>query len=148
MAKLQFGGGVTEIRGSQAGNTWSRNRGGAYMRARVTPLNPQSSAQQDVRSSLSQLTTMWGVDLTQSQRDAWSSFAQAWPTTDVFGAVTVLSGLQMFVRQNMTLATAQQSLLLDPPINLDVEALTVLAASAEVSSGSISLIFEPSPLGA
>jgi len=36
---IKFGGGVVDARGSLAGNVFSRNKSGAYMRARVTPVN-------------------------------------------------------------------------------------------------------------
>ena len=148
MAKVLFGNGVAEIRGSQAGTTYSRNRGGAYTRNRVTPLNPQSSSQQLVRSSMSILTTAWGIDLTQAQRDAWTAFGLAWPTTDVFGASITLTGLQMYVRQNTTLLFAELPSIANAPINLDVEALLSLSAVVDVSDASMDLTFTPDPLGA
>lgn len=148
MAKILFGNGVAEIRGSQAGTTYSRNRGGAYTRNRVTPLNPQSSAQQAVRSAMSVLTTAWGIDLSQAQRDSWTAFGLAWPTTDVFGATTVLSGLQMYVRQNTPLIFAELPRIDDAPINLDVEALLSLSAVVDVSAATMLLTFTPTPLAA
>lgn len=148
MAKILFGGGVAEMRGSQAGTTFSRNRGGAYTRNRVTPLNPQSARQQSVRNSMLELSTVWGTVLTQSQRDAWVAFANSWPTTDKFGASIVLSGLQMFSRQNMTLLQAGLTRLDDAPADLDVESLLTLSAVADVSSNNLVVTFTPTPLGA
>lgn len=147
MAKVLFGNGVAEMRGSQAGTTYSRNRGGSYTRNRVTPLNPQSARQQSVRNNMTELSTAWGVDLTQSQRDSWIAFAQAWPTTDVFGAVIVLTGLQMFTRQNMTLLQAGLPRIDTAPVNLDVESLLTLDVSAAIGTASLSVAFTPTPLG-
>jgi hypothetical protein len=148
MAKVLFGQGVAEMRGSQAGQTYSRNRGGSYTRNRVTPLNPQSSRQQSVRSSMTELTTAWGVDLSQAQRDGWTAFAQAWPTTDVFGAVIVLTGLQMFVRQNMTLLQAGLPRIDDAPLNLDVQSLLTLSVTVAVGATTFDVDFTPTPLDA
>lgn len=148
MAKIMFGGGVSEMRGSQAGNTFSRNRGGSYTRQRVTPLNPQSARQQSVRNSLLELSTAWGTVLTQSQRDAWTSFAASWPTTDVFGASIVLTGLQMYTRQNMTLLQAGLTRLDDPPADLDVESLLTMSIVADESSNNLVVTFTPTPVAA
>lgn len=144
MAKILNGGGVAEIRGSQAGNTFSRNRGGAYLRNRVTPINPSTPAQQAVRSSLSELTTAWGVDLTQAQRDGWIAFAEAWPTTDVFGASIILTGLQMYTRQNMQLLQAGLDRIDTAPLNLDVEGLSTV--EVEVDGAALNVTFTPAPL--
>jgi len=148
MAKVMFGGGVAEIRGSIAGTVFSRNRGGAYTRNRVTPLNPASSNQQLVRSAITDLSTQWSTVLSQGQRDAWTSFSQAFPTTNVFGASIVLTGLQMFVRQNTPLAYIGETLLLSAPVNLDVDALTDFSAAVDDSANTMVLTFAPTPVPA
>jgi hypothetical protein len=114
----------------------------------VTPLNPQSASQQLVRSTLSILTTAWGIELTQAQRDSWTAFGIAWPTSDIFGASIVLTGLQMYVRQNTTLLFAELPRIDNAPINLDVEALLTFTAAIDVSAVSMDLDFTPTPLGA
>ena len=146
--KVLFGGGVAEMRGSQAGTTASRNRGGAYMRQRVTPTNPNSTRQQSVRNNMTELTTAWSNDLTQAQRDAWTAFANAWPITDVFGASIVLTGLQYYVKTNTVLLQAGELRLDDAPADQNVESLTVVSATADVSDALIELAFTPDPLGA
>ena len=148
MAKIMFGQGVAEMRGSNAGNTFSRNRGGAYSRNRVTPLNPQSERQTSVRNSMTELTTAWSSALTQNQRDAWTSLGVAFPTTDVFGAAIVLSGLQMYVRQNTTLLQAGLVRIDDAPVNLDVESLLTFTLAVDVSDGDFDVTFTPTPLAA
>lgn len=148
MAKIQFGNGVAEMRGSIAGNTFSRNRGGAYSRNRVTPLNPRSATQQLVRSAITDLSTQWSTVLSQAQRDSWTSLAQAFPATDVFGAAIVLTGLQMFVRQNTPLAYIGETLLLNPPVNLDVDALTDFSAVVDDSANTMIMTWAPTPVPA
>ena len=104
--KVKFGGGVAEARGSIAGTTFSRNKGGSYARQRVTPVNPQTAAQQAQRSRISELATHWGQTLTQAQRDGWVVFAENFPITDVFGDSLVLSGAQGYTRINSRLLAA------------------------------------------
>lgn len=148
MAKVMYGGGVSQMSGSQAGTVHSRNRGGFYTRNRVSPLNPNSATQVMVRSQISDLSTQWSTVLTQAQRDAWTALAAAFPTTDVLGQVIVLTGLQMFVRQNTPLGYAGESYLLDAPINLDVTSLTSLAATVDVSASTMLIDFAPGPVPA
>lgn len=148
MAKIMFGQGVAEMRGSNAGNTFSRNRGGSYSRNRSTPLNPQSARQTSVRNSLTTITTAWSSTLTQAQRDGWTALAEAFPTTDVFGAALVLSGLQMYVRQNTTLLQAGLSRIDTAPVNLDVQSLLTFALSVDVSDADFDVVFTPTPLAA
>lgn len=50
MALVQFGGGILDARGSIGGQVFSKNRFGNYMRARITPVNPNSARQAVVRA--------------------------------------------------------------------------------------------------
>lgn len=147
MAKVVFGQGVSEMRGSNAGTTFSRNRGGAYTRNRVTPTNPKSPAQNAVRNAMTLLSTAWGSTLTQAQRDGWQALAEAFPTTDSLGAALTLTGLQLYMRQNSLLVRAGIARVDAPPVNLDVVSLTTLSATVDVSDGTMALVFTPTPIG-
>jgi hypothetical protein len=65
-----------ELRGSIAGQTYSRNRGGAFVRARVTPTNPSSGAQVRARDGFLQASRAW-MSLSQDDKAAWAGFAEA-----------------------------------------------------------------------
>jgi len=148
MAKILYGGGVAEMRGSEAGTTHSRNKGGSYTRQRVTPTNPQSVRQQEVRSGLSELATAWGQTLSQSQRDGWKSFGIAFPTSDVFGAVIPLTGNQVYTRINQRLFDASLARIDDAPANQDVDELLTLTLGADIGAGDFDVTFTPAPLSA
>lgn len=148
MVKVRFGGGVADMRGSEGGRTYSRNRGGAYQRSRVAPLNPQTPRQQAQRQILSDVAKGWAGDLSQAQRDQWIAFAAANPITDVFGETLVLTGAQMYSRLNGRLLTAGLSGITTPPANLDVTALATATATFDVGTGSVEVTFTPSPLPA
>ena len=45
MAKIKFGMMMTDARGKLGGQVFSKNKGGAYVRTKVTPSNPQTIAQ-------------------------------------------------------------------------------------------------------
>lgn len=104
MALVKLGGLVAEIRGSIGGTVFARNRGGAYIRNRSIPLNPQSVRQVEVRSLLSDFSQRWAVVLTQAQRDAWDLYADNVPLVNALGESRNVSGINMFVRSNMLLA--------------------------------------------
>src|SRR5690554_6218576 len=102
MAKVKYGEMIASMSGSINGTTHSRNRGGAYMRNRSIPVNPQTVAQQAIRAILSSLSSAWR-DLTPSQRNGWNSATSNFPVTDQFGDQRELSGHQLFVRLNSNL---------------------------------------------
>ncbi len=60
--------------GSLGNVVTSRNRAGQYQRARVSPLNPQSPAQQNRRSALASIASAWR-GLTSTARAAWEGYA-------------------------------------------------------------------------
>ena len=146
--KAKFGGGVAEARGSIAGTTFSRNKGGSYARQRVTPVNPQTAAQQAQRSRISELATHWGQTLTQAQRDGWVVFAENFPITDVFGDSLVLSGAQGYTRINSRLLAAGQTRIDTAPSDQAVTDLTSASAVIELTGGTAVITFAPTPVGA
>ena len=101
MALLKFGGGITEMRGSIAGNTYSRNRYGAYARARTKPVNPNTGPQQSVRATMAFLTDRWSQTLTAAQRTAWNLYGANVVMTNKLGESINLSGFNHYIRSNM-----------------------------------------------
>lgn len=101
MALLKFGGGITEMRGSIAGNVYSRNRYGAYARARTKPVNPNTGLQQAVRAAMAFLTDRWANTLTALQRTAWNLYGSNVVMTNKLGESINLSGFNHYVRSNM-----------------------------------------------
>lgn len=100
MALIQFGGGVLDARGSIGGQTFSRNRFGNYMRARITPVNPQSTRQNLVRTAIQSLAQAWSNTLTALQRAAWDLYASNIVRTNALGAQIKLTGFNHFIRSN------------------------------------------------
>lgn len=99
--KVKFGSTITDGRGSIAGVTYSRNHYGAYLRARTTPINPNSTGQQAVRSALAQLSTKWSTTLTAVQRTAWELYASNVAMLDKMGATMYLTGYNHYIRSNV-----------------------------------------------
>lgn len=100
MALVKFGGGVIQMSGSVAGNTFARNRYGNYARAKTSPINPNTARQVAVRSAVSALAVRWSATLTAAQRTAWNLYADSVNMTNRLGETIQLSGFNHFVRSN------------------------------------------------
>lgn len=101
MALVKFGGGITQMAGSIAGNVFARNRYGNYVRSRTKPTNPNTPRQQAVRAALAQLTVRWSSILTAVQRAAWDLYASNVVMTNRLGETTHLSGYNHYLRSNI-----------------------------------------------
>ena len=104
--QVVYGGGILDARGSIGGNTASRNRFGAYWRARVKPVNPNTPRQQAVRNAMIAISGLWNSTLTATQRSQWEVYADAVPWQNKLGATVKLTGFNMFTRSNLTLDAA------------------------------------------
>lgn len=100
MALVQFGGGITRMSGSLAGNTFAKNRYGSYVRARMKPVNPNSWRQVYARTIMSYLTEYWFDELSIAQRESWNTYAQAIVMKNKLGDSIKLSGFNHFIRSN------------------------------------------------
>lgn len=142
-ALVMFGQGVSEIRGTIGGTTFSRNRGGAYMRNRVTPIDPNSLPQGTMRALIQSLNSWWLNKLTQTERDAWKVYAAAVPVINKLGASISLSGMNWFIGCN---AVRQQSGLPRveaAPVILSVAGVDATASfSALAAADAISYAFD------
>jgi len=101
MALIKFGGGVVQMSGSLAGNTYARNRYGNYVRARTKPTNPNTAAQVAIRASLSELTERWASTVTAVQRTAWNLYGSSVAMTNRLGETVHLSGFNHYIRSNV-----------------------------------------------
>ncbi len=101
MALVKYGGGIVQMSGSIAGNTHARNRSGNYVRARTTPVNPNSDLQVVVRAAMAFLTDRWAQTLTAAQRIAWGLYASNVAMKNKLGETINLSGFNHYLRSNM-----------------------------------------------
>lgn len=102
MAKIKFGMMMTDARGKLGGQVFSKNRSGAYIRTKVTPVNPQTVAQSAVRSNLGTLSSMWS-GLSAAAIAGFNSAVEDWQTTDIFGDLKKPTGKNLFVKLNLNL---------------------------------------------
>lgn len=136
MAKIKFGTIVSDIRGSIDSVTFSRSRYGAYARKKVTPVNPNTERQSDVR-------TMFGAassgfrSLGKAVIDAWNAVAPEYTRANIFGDNLPLSGQTLYTKLKTQLLVLGQ--VTDPsPINpVTIPQVTADNVVADVSTGTI-----------
>lgn len=147
MAKVKFSALISEMRNKLNGSVFARNRGGAYLRNKVTPTNPQTIAQVQARSLLTSFSQSWRA-LTQEQRAAFNAVVDQWAKTDVFGDVVNPSGSALYIRLNINISLAGGTALVTPPTPVGADALSDLSVTADSSSSSVSLVFAPAAVPA
>lgn len=147
MAKILFTAFMADVRGKVAGTVFSKNRGGAYTRTKVTPSNPQTTAQNLVRSRLTGFSQGWR-GLTQAARDSWNAAVASFPRTNVFGASKILSGHQLYIGLNSQLAAAGQSSIGLPPVPVGAPAVNSITPAAADAAGTFTIAFDPDPVPA
>ncbi len=99
-ALVKYGGGIIQMSGSIAGNTFARNRYGNYTRSRTKPVNPTSALQVQVRGIMSNLVERWNDTLTQDERDAWDQYGDSVSWLNRLGENVKLTGFCHFIRGN------------------------------------------------
>ena len=140
MASIKLGGGITDIRGSMAGNTFARNRFGNYIRPRTKPVNPNSTAQGFARSIIGTLTQAWRTDLTAAKRTAWNTYAAAIAMKNRLGETVYLTGFNHFVRSNAVLLQSVKGLITAGPTVLSLpEKDPTLAVAGSVATQLLTL---------
>lgn len=147
MAKVKFTAVVADMRNKLNGSVFARNRGGAYVRTKVTPLNPQSVRQVAARNLLTSLAQNFR-SLTQDQITAWNEAVTQWQTTDIFGDLVSPTGLALYVRLNANISNAGGTLLTSPPAPVGADALTAISLVSDVSDSSFDITFAPATVPA
>jgi len=143
MALVKYGGGIIQMSGSLAGNTFARNRYGNYVRARTKPTNPKTALQQAVRSAVQILTTRWGQTLTDVQRTAWNLYASSVSMKNRLGETVKLSGFNHYIRSNATLMTIAVAPVDDGPTIFELpEADPLFAVTASEGTQNITVTYD------
>lgn len=127
--KIKFGALVTDGRGKIGGHVASRNRAGAYMRTKVTPVNPNTSYQAAARTRLVTFSQGWR-SLTQEQRNAWEASVGSFQKTDIFGDIKKPAGINLYISLNVNLAESGGVAIDVPPLPTEVVGPSSLILSA------------------
>lgn len=120
MALVKYGGGITTMSGSIAGNTFARNRYGNYIRSRTKPVNPKTVRQDNIRTIISHLAEEWHSALSIEQRNEWEVYADAVSMKNKLGESMNLSGFNHFIRTNAVHRNWSGVTLPDAPVVLEL----------------------------
>lgn len=104
---------VSEIRGSSGGQTFSRNKYRAYVKIRKAPTDTITPYKTTARNNFASAALGWSA-LTDAQRLAWNKAAFDFTTKARLGVEPVSDGFNYFVRFNMYLLMAGQSMVDTP----------------------------------
>lgn len=135
--KMKFGAIVTDGRGKIGGHVASKNRSGAYLRTKVTPVNAQTAFQTAVRNRLAGFSQAWR-GLTQAQRAAWNAAVGDFAKTNIFGDLVSPTGFNLYQRLNNNLTRIGEASIDVPPVpgaitDIVIGVLTVAAGASTVS---------------
>lgn len=133
MAKIKLSAIMSDIRGKLNGSVFSKNRGGAYMRNKVTPSNPQTTSQMSVRGIFAGIASGWST-LTEEQRLSFNGKVSQYATTDIFGDLRNPSGKALFQKLNQNLAISDQAAVSTCPDSAAVPFANLVSANADISS--------------
>jgi hypothetical protein len=97
--KTKFGAIIVDGRNKIGGHVASKNRAGSYLRTKVTPTNPGTTYQVNVRNRLAGISTAWRA-LTEAQRKAWNVAVSNYARTDIFGDLKNPSGFNLHQQLN------------------------------------------------
>lgn len=121
---IKWGALVVDGRGKIGGQVASKNRTGAYMRNKVTPVNPRTNFQQEARQQLGNLSSQWRA-LTESQRDAWRNAVSQYEKTNIFGDKVQPTGKNLFVGLNRNLSNIGEPIIDTPASPQDFPVINI-----------------------
>ena len=136
--KMKFGALVVDGRGKIGGHVASKNRAGAYLRTKVTPVNAQSGSQNTVRNRFTTLAQGWR-GLTAAQRASWNAAVADFARTDIFGDLHNPTGFNLYQRLNNNLVTTGGAAIAVPPLPAAVGEVVLTAIAVAVGADTMSL---------
>lgn len=146
MAKFTPGAIISEIRGTIASTTFSKNAAGAIIRNRVKPINRNSNAQNIQRQIFATISSAWR-GLTQAQRNSWIAAAPDFPYQDSLGQTKQLTGAQLHQKLNLNLLLIGENMIPTAPPQTSFPEFTVGTVTASSSAFTVAFTPDPVPAG-
>lgn len=143
MAKIKLANFIVGVSGKIAGTIYSHNKGGNYAKTWRKPTQPNSPAQQALKSAFGSFAQNWRT-LTQSQRDDWSSLAANGTIKNTLGENVKLSGSQLYSSRNNQLNAVGAASIDDAPPLEGVPAVEAVSLTAAEGAPTLSIAFNPS----
>jgi len=139
--KIKWGALVVDGRNKIGGQVASANRAGAYLRTKVSPKQPRTTYQTNVRAVFSAISSGWKV-LTAANQILWNNAVAAYKSSDIFGDIKTPSGFNLYQRLNNNLTQCGIANISTPPLPISVSQLTS-ASLAAVHAGAITFTYAP-----
>lgn len=136
MAVIQYGFGISGIKGRIGSTIYSGSGSNSHIRSRSYSRNRFRTGHSTSFNIISSLSSSWR-NLTPSQQSAWQSYSNHFTSGNRFGQSTRLSGYNMYQRINYYRLVLSLSILEDPP------ATTVRPVIYNVEQDLTSIVFEP-----
>lgn len=146
MAKFTPGAIISEIRGTIASTTFSKNAAGAIIRNRVVPINRNTTAQSNQRQVFANVSSSWR-GLSEAQRNSWIAAAPDFPYQDSLGQTKYLSGAQLHEKLNLNLEVIGQPAISTAPSQTSFPAFELGAITATASAFTAAFTPTPVPAG-
>jgi hypothetical protein len=127
MAKVVFGGLVSEVRGTLGADVYTRNKSGGIVRTQTTLPWTNTTLRGLAVDYLNDALTRWSTLLSDEQRIAWNAFATMQTRSATAIARTQLSGQDWFIKLAVPLLWQEAEPYYDPPADLSVAAITSFA---------------------
>ena len=144
--KAKWGMMVTDGRGKLGGHVLTKNRQGAAVRTKSSPVQRRSNSQQLMKSRFTYLSQLWR-NLTQTQNAAWNAAAPDYIQTNIFGDQYAPTGKNLFMLLNQNILLGGGTVIYDPVLPVGPAALTTFTIATN-STIAQSLTFGPSPVPA
>lgn len=147
MAKIVLSALLTDISGKSGGTVFSKNKGGAYLKNRVVPSNPQTAKQIGVRSRISSLSQAW-KSLTSEQQAAWQGATPSFQYVNNLGQLRSYTAQALFMALNSSIRAGNPSaaLLTSPPAPAAITNVVPTALNFLVDTGNpdtVDITFAP-----
>jgi hypothetical protein len=136
---------VGDARGKIGGHVHTKGRFGMVVRAKVSPVQPRTSFQREVRSRFTAQSKGWSALATDALRAAWDAFARSNPVKDVFGATRILTGHQMFVRLNAVILRCGGTAITAPPLSLSISEPLTVTVTAKAGTPTVMTVTVTGP---
>lgn len=144
MASIKLGAIASDIRGSIGGTVFSRNGGGAYAKCRTCPTNPNTAAQQIVRSIMSAMYAAWAA-LTAGVKDGWNTYAKSVTLVNRLGDAINVSAYNMYARTKAVCELLGVAMPATAPATMSLaEQDSTLAVALDASDSDMDVTFDDS----
>jgi hypothetical protein len=115
MARVWYGGIITDMKGSIGGTTFQANAAAKISKMRSTRRKGNSPLQLECMTIFQDQLTNWAA-LSQYSKELWNDFALAHSKTNKWGETKIMTGINWFLSINNYLSLCGETPLAEPPV--------------------------------